>query len=226
MAKTRSDRTHCQFQDEPGRRCLCLRPLSTVSGWDELRGIRMCDEARSADCPHRQWSRERRDDVLMARSVWLERCPGCGHRHDSLRQTLQCQADTLMGPMLSEMPEPSSDGSADPLLPDRFPTFIKERAWGKVRAAVLERDRHCCRECGRDLLRYPAWYTEVHHVMPVISGGSDHPANLITLCTECHGAHTDAMGADRAPDGKPGNSARSNPRGRVRQLSLHDIRND
>lgn len=128
--------------------------------------------------------------------------------------------------VLKEMPPPDHAGSAQPLLPDRFPTFIKERAWRKVRAAVLERDRHQCQECGRDLSKYPAWYTEVHHLMPVISGGSDHPANLITLCTECHGAHTDNMGLGATSFKAGGNSARSSPRGRIRQLCLHDIRND
>lgn len=186
----------------------------------------MCDVGCGNECPHRQWSREWRDEVLLTRSVWLEVCPGCGHRHDTIRQTLQCQADALMAPLLRMMPGPSSDGTTEPLLPDRFPSFIKDRAWRKVRAAVLERDRHSCLECGRDLSRYPAWYTEVHHIKPVISGGSDHPMNLITLCTECHGAHTDAMVPDPLMDTGKGNSARSKPRGKGRQICLHDIRYD
>jgi len=163
--------------------------------------------------------------MLAIRTAWLDLCPGCGHRHDTLRQTLQCHADSLIGPILRQCPPARSDGSTEPLLPDRFPTFIRERAWRKVRVAVVERDGHRCSECGRDLNNYPGWYTEVHHVMPVISGGSDHPSNLVTLCTECHGAHTDAM-PPIVPRGGGGNSARSSPRGRSRQLCLHDIRND
>jgi len=218
--------THCHFQDEPGRRSLCLRKLTDISRWEDMRSMRMCADDSDRPCPHRGWSRERRDGMLATRAVWLEQCPGCGHRHDTLRQALQCQADTLIGPYLRQCPPTLHDGCSIPLLPERFPTFIRERAWRKVRAAVVERDGHRCRECGRDLNRYPGWYTEVHHVMPVISGGSDHPGNLVTLCTECHGAHTDSMSLVGPSDRGAGNSARSSPRGRARQLCLHDIRND
>jgi 5-methylcytosine-specific restriction protein A len=39
----------------------------------------------------------------------------------------------------------------------------------------------------------PKWYTEVHHIVPRVHGGGDHPSNLKTLCVECHRKYTDEM---------------------------------
>jgi hypothetical protein len=187
----------------------------------------MCDEDRNAACPHRGWSREVRDQILDVRSHWLEACPECDKRHEYLRDTLQCQADGVVERVRLTAMGHQAKGCVEPLLPDRFPSFIKERAWRKVRSMVIERDGGCCHECGRDLSRFPPWYTEVHHIVPVISGGSDHPGNLMTLCTECHGAHTDQLfkGPLEKHDGK-GNSSRNRIKGSYTQRCLHELEND
>jgi intracellular multiplication protein IcmJ len=53
-------------------------------------------------------------------------------------------------------------------------------SWAKVRAQILDRDKHTCQFCGF----YAAKYQEVHHL------DSDHendiPENLITTCPLCH----------------------------------------
>lgn len=50
----------------------------------------------------------------------------------------------------------------------------------KTRKAVLDRDNHVCRKCGRsDGL-------ECHHIIPRRAGGSDELENLIVLCIVCH----------------------------------------
>jgi hypothetical protein len=55
-----------------------------------------------------------------------------------------------------------------------------------VRAYVLWRDHHECRAChgksGDPMLT-------VHHIRPRSDGGSDRPANLVTLCKTCHHRH-------------------------------------
>jgi hypothetical protein len=51
-----------------------------------------------------------------------------------------------------------------------------------VRAAVLRRDRHRCRASGCGETRF----LEVHHVVEREAGGSNHPENLVTLCSRCH----------------------------------------
>jgi 5-methylcytosine-specific restriction endonuclease McrA len=53
------------------------------------------------------------------------------------------------------------------------------RNWRRVRAQVLHRDEHECVLCG-------APGSEVDHVVQLVEGGSDHPANLRTLCHDCH----------------------------------------
>ena len=51
------------------------------------------------------------------------------------------------------------------------------------RAAVLVRDGHHCRRCGRSVVDFPAG---IHHRFMRSRGGSDNLANLILLCQLCH----------------------------------------
>ncbi len=55
--------------------------------------------------------------------------------------------------------------------------------WPIVRDAVLDRDGNRCQLCGSD---GSSAELHVHHIMPRHCGGSDHPVNLVTLCTPCH----------------------------------------
>lgn len=51
-----------------------------------------------------------------------------------------------------------------------------------VCAEVDERDRRCCRYCGRrDTLSH-------HHIVPVSKGGPDETWNIVLLCQEHHDA--------------------------------------
>ncbi|MGE0025721.1 MAG: HNH endonuclease [Thermoleophilia bacterium] len=52
-------------------------------------------------------------------------------------------------------------------------------AWRMRRAMILARDNRTCQYCG-------ARATEVDHVVPAASGGSDHPSNLVACCFECN----------------------------------------
>jgi len=60
------------------------------------------------------------------------------------------------------------------------------RDYQTIRGIVLTRDKHRCVTCGEACNRGEA---DVHHLMPRSLGGSDEPANLVTLCDGCHGAH-------------------------------------
>ena len=59
----------------------------------------------------------------------------------------------------------------------------EQLGYENVKAYVKARDGFKCRNCGsqKDL--------QVHHIVQKKDGGSDRPANLITLCEECHTAH-------------------------------------
>lgn len=56
----------------------------------------------------------------------------------------------------------------------------EEVLWQQSRQIVLARDNHHCVECSTtDALH-------VHHRVPHALGGTDEPANLVTLCEGCH----------------------------------------
>jgi 5-methylcytosine-specific restriction protein A len=191
---------------------LCRRQIEARGLCFEEVKWRFCDDAE--ECPHRGWDPERRAKVTKARTDVLEECRECGHRHDLVVDQLTCHLDGRIGRVLDEVGGPK--GSKEALLDGCFPRSMKEKAWRKVRAAVIERDGSICRDCGRSLKDYPSWYTEVHHIIAVIDGGSDHPSNLVTLCVECHGSYTDDM-CRQAPTGRlngteEGSSHRKRPR--------------
>ena len=59
----------------------------------------------------------------------------------------------------------------------------EQLGYANVKAYVKARDGFRCWAChGKD-------YLEVHHIIRRRDGGSDRPANLITLCGKCHTAH-------------------------------------
>lgn len=54
------------------------------------------------------------------------------------------------------------------------------RPWERVRKQVLVRDDYRCKLCG-------AYGNEVDHMQPIAAGGAVlDPANLQTLCRNCH----------------------------------------
>src|SRR5690242_2023488 len=58
--------------------------------------------------------------------------------------------------------------------------------WIRTRLEVVRRDNFACVECGVAVCNAE---TDVHHLLPRSSGGTDEPSNLITLCDGCHAAH-------------------------------------
>lgn len=55
--------------------------------------------------------------------------------------------------------------------------------WFRLRWATLERDGFTCQYCGRAA---PDVQLQVDHRVPVVSGGSDDPSNLVTACYPCN----------------------------------------
>jgi hypothetical protein len=55
-----------------------------------------------------------------------------------------------------------------------------------TRRSVLIRDGYRCVWCYTSYARDQGVVFEVDHIVPWISGGSDHPVNLRTLCQECN----------------------------------------
>jgi hypothetical protein len=65
--------------------------------------------------------------------------------------------------------------------------------WKRLRASVLDRDGHACRSCSS------TERLEVDHVHEIEDGGSwSDPANLQTLCRDCHTAKSSLAAQRRA----------------------------
>ena len=59
----------------------------------------------------------------------------------------------------------------------------EQLGYANVKAYVKARDGYVCQACGS------REHLEVHHITQRKDGGSDRPANLITLCEKCHTDH-------------------------------------
>lgn len=59
----------------------------------------------------------------------------------------------------------------------------EQKGYENVKLYVKSRDNYTCQICGSH------GKLEVHHIIPRVEGGSDRPANLITLCEKCHDTH-------------------------------------
>lgn len=59
--------------------------------------------------------------------------------------------------------------------------------WDRIRQSVRERDNYECQMCGThqsELSRS----LDVHHIVPIMAGGTHGEWNLISLCLDCHQA--------------------------------------
>ena len=69
------------------------------------------------------------------------------------------------------------------------PDFYKRygRRWHEIRDLYIAKHPLCerCREAGRLV---PA--EEVHHILPLIEGGTNADDNLMSLCKSCHSSKT------------------------------------
>jgi len=144
-------------------------------------------------------------------------CDHCGRFHWTESSKGWCTLyKTLRGELGKELPTALPEGSKEP------PPWGDINAWNDIRDGMLGRDAHTCQDCGikesglwgafleakglppdtkgSDLPyevsgEMAVWTTlEVHHIVPRVAGGTNHPENLITLCRACHRARHDAIG--------------------------------
>ena len=69
----------------------------------------------------------------------------------------------------------------------------------KLRYEILERDTFTCQDCGRKRGE-PGVRLQVHHILPVASGGTNDPDNLITLCDADHAGRHALLGHQHSVD--------------------------
>jgi 5-methylcytosine-specific restriction protein A len=135
-------------------------------------------------------------------------CPYCKrrHRNGSTAKRL-CEDWHSVKAVLKEMRTNRPGGklffeNGTTLLPygPDTPDLVRQLIWMRLKGAVARRDRYTCQDCGDSFGRirrkvfdkdlrggsYRWESLEVHHIVPRAKGGSDHPANLKSLCPECH----------------------------------------
>lgn len=69
-------------------------------------------------------------------------------------------------------------------------------AWQVIRRRILKRDCGLCVVCRSSGRLTPA--SEVDHIRPLWSGGTDADHNLQSICGDCHKSKTDAEASKRA----------------------------
>lgn len=72
----------------------------------------------------------------------------------------------------------------------------RQREAIKRRHVIFDRDGYACADCGRSAKKDRV-QLQVHHVVLVSEGGTNHSDNLVTLCVDCHAGrhaiHRDAV---------------------------------
>ena len=54
--------------------------------------------------------------------------------------------------------------------------------WNRQRFAIFKSMNYRCSLCGE----YSKGNLHLHHIVPIGCGGSNHPQNLVPLCSSCH----------------------------------------
>jgi hypothetical protein len=187
----------CCYRDEPLRPGLCLRAFhrwaENADAGGERPRMRRCDKEHEERCPYRHWDHALRLEVLRSRHMAIARCPACGKAHQTMQTHLRCQMNKAIEDAFHEATGWRHEGCSTGLFDPALPSCLLASGRREVRRRVIVRDHNACQDCGRDLACLPSWFTEVHHIMPRIRGGTDHPFNLKTLCVICHRAYTEDL---------------------------------
>ncbi len=164
---------------------------------DRVRGLDLpihlhCDEEMSEACPFRQWAPKLKSEP--ARNFWIE-CEGCGrqHREEQAHQTCVSWHNFLRLYRSKETKAWRPEGTTEDYLSigpeSRLYEPVRRWLWRRVRRYVKRRDGGRCTECGIEVKGRRVPY-EIHHIVPRSRGGTEHPANLRTLCSKCHMKYT------------------------------------
>ena len=120
-------------------------------------------------------------------------CQYCGKKHWTTSKSRElCEAYYLFRKgtqSIKDHPEyaPREAGTNEP---SPWPKID----WSSTKYIIMDRDENKCQDCGAHWPNQPNIVLEVHHIIPRTGHGTDHPANLITLCHECHLARHEVLG--------------------------------
>lgn len=81
---------------------------------------------------------------------------------------------------------------------DAVRRLLADVAWDEIRERILERDSHRCRLCGKPSEQAHNGL-DVHHIVPIMAGGTHGEWNLLAVCNSCH-SKTERYTEDLFPD--------------------------
>ena len=127
---------------------------------------------------------------------YIEHCVGCGKTHRSKFAHHACLSYHVFTLILKNDGAWVESGSDLDIvtLPESDPMYHKVRSWiwGWIALGIYRRDKYHCTECGIDVSAPFVTY-EAHHIIPRSRGGTEHPSNLRTVCSECHRKYTNEL---------------------------------
>ena len=155
-----------------------------------------CTKEMAEVCPYRFHSPRPKPDPCK----WIE-CQYCGGRHRTQNGYMCCKATTQFDTL--KLPPFNPEGTIEACWSEDILSFsdgnghsyetVRAFVWPHLKWAITDRDERTCQDCGTKRSVF-----EVHHIIPRIRGGSDHPTNLKLLCDECHRKYTDETLRERA----------------------------
>ena len=186
----------------------------------------ICTKAVAEICPCREWKKVIRSPFKW---ITCPYCGQGRHRKRSAYAYCKGEHDfkELLEKRLSDgLPNWQPEGTTLDYLSefnDLQDIFnVRRRLWVIIQERILIRDNHTCQDCGVSLREWEKnretllgeshsmeeWdahigikpMLEVHHIIPRIKGGSDHPANLKTVCKNCHAKYTGELASELAEE--------------------------
>lgn len=123
---------------------------------------------------------------LWKESVTLE-CEYCGDEYErrpsrediSRFCSASCRSSNLTGPA-SGLWKGGAKG-----ISDRLRTHLNKEPWDKTAERVREKYDRECQMCGVHSSEL-SMSLHVHHIVPLVAGGTNDTENLIPLCPSCH----------------------------------------
>lgn len=145
----------------------------------------ICNEKMSEVCPYRKHTPKPRFPVMEHKN--LRGCSYCNGRHYSQFARIQCR---MYAEFKEKMMAFSKEGTKDRVFSEVVLTYsrfddARARVWPSIVWAIFERDGKRCQICGLEEKDAQQSF-ECHHIAPRGLGGADHPANLQTVCHDCH----------------------------------------
>ena len=111
-------------------------------------------------------------------------CRSCGKTHQWSHNYVLCEIQQRFNRKIDKpLPGIIKQGTRREWVKDYY--LIRNFNWSLLVSRIVERDGSICKECKSKRHRHDE-PLEVHHIIPKSNGGSDHPANLKTLCKKCH----------------------------------------